>query len=117
ASLALAIVLLAFAREPWQVYAAYLTMSLGWLGLGLVTIPSIIAQWFTRKRGLAISLALNGARFGGIVVAPARVGLISLTGFSDAMLIAAAVMVAILVPAIFLWVPSQAAMPVAAKPT
>src|SRR5881394_1633128 len=75
ASLAVAIVLLALAREPWHVYAAYLAMSFGWLGLGLVTIPSLIAQWFTRKRGLAISLALNGASFGGIVVAPALVGL------------------------------------------
>src|SRR3954467_9165357 len=109
ASLALAIVLLALARDPWQVYAAYLVMSFGWLRLGLVTIPSIIAQWFTRKRGLAISLALNGASFGGIVVAPALVGLISLAGFTDAMLIAAAVTVAILVPVIFLWIPSRAA--------
>jgi MFS family permease len=108
-SLALAIVLLALAREPWQVYAAYLAMSFGWLGLGLVTIPTIISQWFTRRRGLAISLALNGASFGGIVVAPALVGLIALTDFTTAMLIAAAVTVAILVPAIFLWVPAQAA--------
>ena len=76
AALALAIVLLALAREPWQVYAAYLAMSFGWLGLGLVTIPTLISQWFTRKRGLAISLALNGASFGGIVVAPALVALI-----------------------------------------
>src|SRR4051812_16750060 len=112
ASLAVAIVLLALAREPWQVYAAYLAMSFGWLGLGLVTIPSIIAQWFTRKRGLAISLALNGASVGGIVVAPALVGLIPLLGFTHAMLIAAAVTVAILVPAVLLWVPSQAATPV-----
>ncbi|TMJ05266.1 MAG: MFS transporter [Alphaproteobacteria bacterium] len=112
AALATAIVLLALAREPWQVYAAYLAMSFGWLGLGLVTIPTIISQWFTRRRGLAISLALNGASFGGIVVAPALVGLIAFTGFTDAMLIAAAVMVAILVPAVLLWVPSQAATPV-----
>src|SRR5947209_11406447 len=112
ASLATAIVLLALAREPWQVYVAYLAMSFGWLGLGLVTIPSIIAEWFTRKRGLAISLALNGASFGGIVVAPALVGLISLTGFTDAMLIAAAAMVVILVPVVFLWIPSQASTPV-----
>jgi MFS family permease len=114
ASLALAIVLLALAREPWQVYAAYLVMSFGWLGLGLVTIPTIISQWFTRRRGLAISLALNGASFGGIVVAPALVALIHLTDFTSAMLIAAAVMLAILVPAILLWVPSDAAaMPAA----
>jgi len=108
AALALSVVLLALARQSWQVYAAYLVMSFGWLGLGLVTIPTIISQWFTRKRGLAISLALNGASFGGIVVAPALVALIGLTGFTSAMLIAAAVTVAILVPAIFLWIPPQA---------
>ena len=110
AALVAAIVMLALARELWQVYAAYLTMSFGWLGLGLVTIPTIISQWFTRKRGLAISLALNGASFGGIVVAPALVTLIALTGFTRAMLIAAATTVAILVPAVLLWVPAQAAM-------
>jgi MFS family permease len=109
AALALAIVLLALARKPWQVYAAYLAMSFGWLGLGLVTLPTLISQWFTRRRGLAISLALNGASFGGIVVAPSLVGLIHLTDFTTAMLIAAAVTVAILVPVIFLWVPARAA--------
>jgi MFS family permease len=109
AALTVAIVLLALAREPWQVYAAYLAMSFGWLGLGLVTIPTIISQWFTRRRGLAISLALNGASFGGIVVAPSLVALIHVTSFTSAMLIAAAVTVIILVPAIFLWIPSHAA--------
>jgi MFS family permease len=113
AALALAIVILALAREPWQVYAAYLAMSFGWLGLGLVTIPTLISQWFTRRRGLAISLALNGASFGGIVVAPALVALIALFGFTSAMLIAAGVMLAILVPVVLLWVPALAATPAA----
>jgi MFS family permease len=108
AALAGAIVLLALASAPWQVYAAYLMMSFGWLGLGLVTIPTLISQWFTRRRGLAISLALNGASFGGIVVAPLLVLAIGAFGFSNAMLTAAAVMVAILVPAVLLWVPVQA---------
>ena len=108
AARALAIMLLALARAPWQVYAAYLTMSFGWLGLGLVTIPTLISEWFTRKRGLAISLALNGASCGGIVVAPALVALIAQLGFSAAMLIAAAVMLAILVPVVVLWVPAKA---------
>src|SRR5437868_530349 len=117
AALAAALTLLALAREPWQVYAAYLMMSFGWLGLGLVTIPTIISRWFTRKRGLAISLALNGASFGGIVVVPALVLLIAHVGFTSAILIASGVMVMILVPAVLLWVaipekyetPSQAA--------
>jgi MFS family permease len=110
-SLAAAIVLLAFARAPWQVYVAYLAMSFGWLGLGLVTIPTLISQWFVNKRGLAISLALNGASFGGIVVAPLLVLLIHATDFRTAMLIAAAVMLIILVPVVTLWVPARAATP------
>src|SRR2546421_8644242 len=101
AALAAAIVLLAIARAPWQVYAAYLIMSFGWLGLGLVTISTLISQWFTRKRGLALALALNGASFGGIVVAPSLVALIGVAGFTSAMLIAAAVTVAVLVPAVW----------------
>jgi MFS family permease len=116
AALALAIVLLALAAEPWQVYAAYLVMSFGWLGLGLVVIPPLVSRWFSRRRGLAISLALNGASFGGIVVAPTLVGLIALTGFTRAMLIAAAVMVAILVPAVLVWVKEPAALPVDTQP-
>ncbi|MEA2930545.1 MAG: hypothetical protein QOG38_2973 [Hyphomicrobiales bacterium] len=115
AALALAIALLAIAREPWQVYAAYLVMSFGWLGLGLVTIPTLVSRWFVRKRGLAISLALNGASFGGIVVAPALVGLIALTDFRRAMLIAAAVMVAIVVPAVLAWIKEPPAPAAAAQ--
>jgi predicted MFS family arabinose efflux permease len=91
-------------------------MSFGWLGLGLVTLPTIISQWFTRRRGLAISLALNGASFGGIVVAPALVALIQVAGFSRGMLIAAAAMAGILVPVIFLWIPPRAALAPAAVP-
>ena len=111
AALALALVLLAFAREPWQVYVAYFTISFGWLAMGLVTIPVLISQSFTHKRGLAISLALNGASFGGIVVAPLLVLLIGITGFTAAMLIAAAVMVVILVPVVLAWVPERAVAP------
>ena len=115
ASLAAALVLLALAREPWQVYAAYLMMSFGWLGLGLVTIPTLISQSFTHKRGLAISLALNGASFGGIVVAPLLVLLIGVTGFTDAILIAAAVMVIVVTPAVLLWIPDRVAAPVSSS--
>jgi len=112
-ALGASIVILALARAPWQVYAAYLLMSFGWLGLGLVVIPTLISEWFTRRRGLAISLALNGASFGGIVVAPALVAFIGVFGFTSAMLIAAAVMAAILVPVVVLWVPAKTASPTA----
>ena len=55
-------------------------------------------------RGLAISLALNGASSGGILVAPALIVAIAATGFATAMIGAATVMAAILLPAIAIWI-------------
>ena len=72
--------LLALASQPWQVYAAYLTMSFAWMAFGTVMISSLTTVWFNRRRGLAISLALNGASFGCIVIAPALVALIGALG-------------------------------------
>lgn len=64
--LALAVVLIGQARAAWQIYPAYLLMAMGWSAMNVVAITTLIALWFDTKRGLAISLALNGASFGGI---------------------------------------------------
>ena len=39
--------------------------------MGGGSINTIIAQWFNHRRGLAASLALNGATCGGLLFAPA----------------------------------------------
>ena len=44
-------------------------------------ITTIVGLWFDRQRGLAISLALNGASFGGILITPALVIAIETVGF------------------------------------
>jgi predicted MFS family arabinose efflux permease len=53
---------------------------------------------------MAISLALNGASFGGIVGVPLLVAGIGHFGFSGAMMVAAAVMIALMVPVILTFV-------------
>ena len=58
----------------------------------------IVAPWFERRRGLAISLAFNGAATGGIVVAPAMVLLAGRIGFRAAVLLLVAVMAGVLTP-------------------
>ncbi len=60
---------------PWQLYASALVMGVGWACTSTTAIAVILAQRFDRRRGLAISLALNGASVGGLVVAPALIGL------------------------------------------
>src|ERR1700704_4868887 len=77
--------LLAFAAAPWQLYAAYILLAFGWMGLGTVVIATIVSSWFDRRRGLAISIAFNGATCGGIVIAPTLVVLTDAIGFTPAM--------------------------------
>jgi len=99
-ALAASTTLLAFVATPWQLFAAYILMSFGWAGMGTVAVATILSSWFDRRRGLAISLAFNGATFGGMIVAPALVLLAAEVGFARAMLAATAAMVAILLPTV-----------------
>ena len=80
-----AVALLAFIAAPWQLYAAYLLMAAGSAAMHVGAITNVLGLWFDRQRGLAISLALNGASSGGILVAPALVMAIAAAGFATAM--------------------------------
>lgn len=89
-------------REPWQLYLANAVLAFGWAGTSLAMITNTISLWFDHKRGMAISLALNGASFGGIVGVPLLVALIGHIGFASAMYAAAGAMLVLLVPVILL---------------
>jgi predicted MFS family arabinose efflux permease len=122
AMLGLSVALLAMIEAPWQLYGAYLVMAFGWAAMSLASITNILGLWFRERRGLAISLALNGASCGGILVVPALVAAIGRIGFPAAVLAAAAIMVVILVPLVAIWIrrPPEArttiAQPRAASP-
>ena len=104
AALAASMAMLASATTVWQLYAAFILMSLGWIGMGTVVIATVVSLWFVRRRGLAISLAYTGASFGGVVATPLLVLLVERFGFAAAMLTAAAVTVAVLVPVALAWI-------------
>lgn len=108
ATLAASMVLLAFATEPWQLYAAFILMSLGWTGMGVVVITTIVSSWFVHRRGLAISIAFNGASCGGVIVAPLLLLLVEKIGFPVAMLTATTTMIVVLVPVVVVWIGPRA---------
>jgi MFS family permease len=99
-----AVSLLALIAAPWQLYLVYLIMALGSAAMHVGAITNVLGLWFDRQRGLAISLALNGASSGGIFVAPTLIIAIAATGFAAAIVGAAAIMAAILIPTIAIWV-------------
>lgn len=90
--------------EPWQLYLANAVLAFGWAGTSLSIINNTLGLWFDKKRGMAISLALNGASFGGIVGVPLLVAAIGYFGFSGAMIASAVVMIALMVPVILIFV-------------
>lgn len=103
-AMAAAAVAIGAVREPWQLYLANAVLAFGWAGTSLAMITNTISLWFDHKRGMAISLALNGASFGGIVGVPLLVTLIGHIGFASAMYAAAGAMLVLLLPVILLLV-------------
>jgi len=62
-------------------------------------INIIVAPWFQRRRGLAVSIAFNGATLGGVIIAPALILLIEVVGFTRAVA-GAAFALLVVVPAV-----------------
>src|SRR3954467_4551289 len=117
-TMALAAISIGQVREPWQLYLANAVLAFGWAGTSLGMITNTLGLWFDKRRGMAISLALNGASFGGIAGVPLIVAAMAQFGFAGAMLVAALAMIALLVPIILLVVgppPQRASIALASK--
>jgi MFS family permease len=97
AAMAAGIVALGLVTQPWQLYPAFLVMAVGWGSMSGAAINIILAPWWERRRGLAVSIAFNGATLGGVIVAPALIPLIEALGFTRALVTAALVSFAVVI--------------------
>ena len=77
----------AWAREPYQFYAATLLSGAGWGTMGAAAVNTIVAPWFVRERPKALSAAYNGSSVGGIVFSLLWVVTIRSLGFSLASIV------------------------------
>jgi MFS family permease len=93
---------LTWITHVWQLYLVFPLMAAGWATMSGAALNLIVAPWFERRRGLAISLAFNGAAVGGVLLAPALVFLTGRIGFRAAVLALVTVMVGVLTPLV-LW--------------
>ncbi|HVZ09019.1 MFS transporter [Rhodopila sp.] len=85
---------------PWEMFAAALVMAAGWACCTSTAIATSLALYFQQQRGLAITLALNGASVAGFTVAPALAALSLEVGLRTAVPLAAAMALAIVLPLI-----------------
>ncbi len=110
AALGASTVLLALMQTPWQLYLAYALMSVGWTGMGTVVIATVLNSWFERRRGLALSLAFNGATCGGIILVPLLLSLTGSIGFRAAMLATTTAMIVLVLPVVVIFMGWPAGM-------
>jgi predicted MFS family arabinose efflux permease len=93
--------LFARSREPWELYVAAVPMALGWAGCTSTAISTTLALYFHRQRGLAITLALNGASAAGFTIGPLLVALSQNIGVGNAVPLAVVGALAVTLPLIW----------------
>lgn len=81
----------AFVTQLWQMYALSFITGFCVLAGTRLLVSVLITNWFDKKRGLAVSLALMGSGFGGVVLSPVTSHLITSIGWHHTFLILAAV--------------------------
>ncbi|HZF04072.1 MAG TPA: MFS transporter [Patescibacteria group bacterium] len=96
-AMAAGIAALGLVTQPWHLYPVFLVMAVGWGSMSGAAINIILAPWWERRRGLAVSIAFNGATLGGVIVAPALIPLIAVLGFTRALVTAALVSFAVVI--------------------
>ena len=99
-ALAAGVVMLPVAEAPWQIFPIFFVMSFGWAAMSGAAINVIVAPWFERRRGLAVSLAMNGASSGGVVVPPLLVLATAALGFQVGLAVVAAAMLVVMAPVV-----------------
>jgi MFS family permease len=83
----------------WHLYLSFgVVIAIGINTMAFVPHMSLIAKWFTRKRGLASGLVLAGMGIGILVMAPVIQFMIDNAGWRFAFLILAGLVLCILVP-------------------
>jgi MFS family permease len=97
------VLLVASTASPWQLALGLAVMAVGWAGMSGAGINAIVAPWFERKRGLAVSMAMNGATCGGVLIVPLWAALIPRLGLPGAALVVVCLMLVVLVPLVGLY--------------
>src|SRR5947208_3875277 len=102
--LVLSLVLTSMVRNVWEFAAVYgVLVPLGLAGTGPVIASGVVARWFNKRRGTALSVLGSASMTGMSLLVPAVTWLILITGWRTTyMLIAAGILVVVL--PLCLWV-------------
>ena len=70
-SLGLGFIGISLSADIWMVVASYvLLIGAGMATLSTLTVSTLLARWFVKRRGLAVGIAALGTQFGGFIYPP-----------------------------------------------
>jgi MFS family permease len=103
--LALGMVLIASATAIWQIIALYATLvAFGYAFAATLAGQALAVAWFPTRIGLAVGIVSQGSSVGGVVMPPLCTWLLLQYGWRDANLMLAGLVVALVVPLVWLLV-------------
>ena len=104
-----AFALLSVMGSLWHFLVINVLVAIGVACVAWIPNQTLVANWFTRRRGLAMGLASAGIGFGGLCIAPLGGALIARLGFRPAYATLAALVLLIVVPCILIVVRTRPA--------
>ncbi|MBI2305241.1 MAG: MFS transporter [Chloroflexi bacterium] len=85
--------------QLWQIYLFYgVFTAMGFGGSTMVSLSALVARWFVKRRGLAISLVAAGLSAGQFVILPITMALILSQGWRQTYLLMGGFFLAVVVP-------------------
>src|SRR5881296_2427989 len=102
--LAISLVMTAMVRDCWEFAAVYgVLVPLGLAGTGPVIASGVVARWFSKRRGTALSVLGSASMTGMSLLVPVVTWLILTTGWRMTYVVIAGAMLVVLLP-LCLWV-------------
>ncbi len=94
-------------QELWHVYVLFIIMGAGFTLASPAAVAKIIGAWFTRRRGLAMSIAGTGSAAGETALVPTAAIAVAYIGWREGYMILAAILLVLILPAVFFLLKSR----------
>jgi MFS family permease len=82
----------------WHGYAGYALLGVSGAGSALVPYSKVISEWFDRRRGLALGLAMVGVGLSGFIMPSATQFLIAHVGWREAYVLTGLLVISVAIP-------------------
>jgi len=95
------------AQTTWQIYALFTIVGLGLAAATSVPVSLLVANWFVRRRGLAMGAAFMGTSLGGMIMNPVNTYLLQTYGWRKSYVILGVAMTLVTIPVVLLFIKTR----------